>query len=85
MARIKRHWDIDRFRDDVKLSQARRLLVYAALRRGDYLAWDHQPLQRASERYMRNHLDLNVLEANARYPRGRGGAQPAPRENQDES
>ncbi len=32
--------------------------------------WDYQPLQKASERYMRNHMDSNVLEENARYPRG---------------
>ena len=24
----------------------------------------------ASERYMRNHMDLNVLEENKRFPRG---------------
>ncbi|MBN9137634.1 MAG: hypothetical protein J0I92_16555, partial [Phyllobacterium sp.] len=28
------------------------------------------PLQKDSERYMRNHMDLNVLEENARFPRG---------------
>ncbi|MET0171532.1 MAG: hypothetical protein ABW206_03950, partial [Agrobacterium vaccinii] len=25
---------------------------------------------KASERYMRNHMDLNVLEENQRFPRG---------------
>jgi choline-sulfatase len=68
LEQLQTHWDIGRFRDDVRLSQARRLLVYDALRRGEYQSWDYQPLQRASERYMRNHLDLNVLEATARYP-----------------
>ena len=29
-----------------------------------------QPLKLASERYMRNHMDLNVLEENKRFPRG---------------
>ena len=28
------------------------------------------PLQKASERYMRNHMDLNVLEESKRFPRG---------------
>ena len=28
------------------------------------------PLQKASERYMRNHMDLNVLEEAKRFPRG---------------
>jgi len=32
--------------------------------------WDFQPLQQASERYMRNHMDLNVLEESKRFPRG---------------
>ena len=51
-------------------SQARRWVVYEALRNGSYYPWDYQPLQKASERYMRNHMDLNVLEESARFPRG---------------
>ena len=62
-------WDIARFRSDVLRSQAHRLTVYPALRNGSYYPWDYQPLQKASERYMRNHLDLNDLEAAARYPK----------------
>ena len=46
----------------VRESQARRWVVYPALRNGAYYPWDFQPLQKASERYMRNHMDLNVLE-----------------------
>ena len=60
--------DLDRLDAIVRESQARRLVVYEALRRGAHYPWDHQPLQRASERYMRNHLDLNLLEAERRYP-----------------
>ena len=63
-------WDLDRFDADVRASQARRLIVYQALRNGAYYPWDFQPLQKASERYMRNHMDLNVLETNQRFPRG---------------
>ena len=44
--------------------------VYEALRQGGYYPWDWQPLQKASDRYMRNHMDLNVLEETKRYPRG---------------
>ena len=66
---VKTHWDVARFRDEVRQSQAQRLLVYDALRQGQYQSWDYQPQQIASERYMRNHLDLNVLEANSRFPR----------------
>lgn len=63
-------WDLQRYDADVRQSQARRLIVYEALRNGSYFPWDFQPLQKASERYMRNHMDLNVLEENQRYPRG---------------
>ena len=69
-AQAQARWDLDRFDADVRASQARRLVVYEALRRGGYYPWDYQPLQRASERYMRNHMDLNVLEETQRYPKG---------------
>ena len=63
-------WDLEKFDAEVRESQARRWVVYEALRNGDYFPWDYQPLQKASERYMRNHMDLNVVEENARFPRG---------------
>ena len=63
-------WDLARFDADVRQSQARRWVVYEALRNGAYFPWDYQPLRAASERYMRNHMDLNVLEENKRFPRG---------------
>jgi choline-sulfatase len=69
MEKVRARWDMARFDDEVRESQARRLVVYEALRNGAYYPWDFQPLQRASERYMRNHMDLNVLEKNARFPR----------------
>jgi len=63
-------WDLARFDADVRQSQARRWVVYEALRNGAYYPWDFQPLRAASERYMRNHMDLNVLEDSKRFPRG---------------
>jgi choline-sulfatase len=69
-AQIDARWNLDAFDAAVRESQARRLVVYEALRNGAYYPWDYQPLQRASERYMRNHMDLNVLEENQRFPRG---------------
>ncbi len=63
-------WDLAAFDAAVRESQARRLVVYEALRNGVYYPWDHQPLQRASERYMRNHMDLNIVEESQRFPRG---------------
>ncbi|SFQ97180.1 choline-sulfatase [Poseidonocella sedimentorum] len=62
-------WDLAAYDAEVRESQARRLVVYEALRQGGYYPWDYQPLQRASERYMRNHMDLNVLEEQKRFPR----------------
>ena len=64
------HWDLDRFDRDVRQSQARRWVVYEALRDGAYYPWDFQPLKKASERFMRNHMNLNTVEENQRFPRG---------------
>jgi choline-sulfatase len=69
-AQAQARWDLDRFDAEVRQSQARRWVVYEALRNGAYFPWDFQPLQQASERYMRNHMDLNVVEENQRFPRG---------------
>jgi len=69
-AKSQARWDLDRFDAQVRESQARRRVVYEALRNGAYFPWDYQPLQKASERFMRNHMDLNVVEENQRYPRG---------------
>jgi choline-sulfatase len=69
-ARMRSRWDLARFDAEVRASQARRHVVYEALRNGAYYPWDYQPLRRASERYMRNHMDLNVLEESQRFPRG---------------
>tara|TARA_R110002110_G_scaffold77667_2_gene204008 strand:+ start:1954 stop:3462 length:1509 start_codon:yes stop_codon:yes gene_type:complete len=69
-AKADARWNLAAFDADVRQSQARRLVVYEALRMGGYYPWDYQPLRRASEQYMRNHMDLNVLEENKRFPRG---------------
>jgi choline-sulfatase len=69
-AAVAARWDLARLDAEVRDSQARRLVVYEALRNGAYFPWDFQPLRMASERYMRNHMDLNVLEEAQRFPRG---------------
>ena len=69
-AEVAARWNLPAFEAAVRESQARRWIVYPALRNGAYYPWDHQPLARASERYMRNHMDLNVLEEERRFPRG---------------
>lgn len=68
-ALVSDRWDLSAFETAVRESQARRHVTYEALRNGAYYPWDHQPLQKASERYMRNHMDLNVLEHEKRFPR----------------
>ena len=69
-AEVDARWDLDAFDAAVRQSQACRWVVYEALRQGGYYPWDYQPLQQASERFMRNHMDLNQLEGAQRYPRG---------------
>ncbi|MEL7211374.1 MAG: choline-sulfatase [Pseudomonadota bacterium] len=69
-AQADARWDLDAFDAQVRESQARRWVVYEALREGGYYPWDFQPLQKASERYMRNHMDLNDVEEGQRFPRG---------------
>ena len=67
---VAKRWHMAAFDAAVRESQARRWVVYEALRNGSYYPWDFQPLQKASERYMRNHMDLNEVEEKNRFPRG---------------
>jgi len=69
-AKSEARWDLAAFDAAVRESQARRWVVYEALRNGEYYPWDYQPLQKASERYMRNHMNLDNLESDKRFPRG---------------
>ncbi|WP_373050975.1 choline-sulfatase [Thalassovita aquimarina] len=69
-AKSEARWNLDRFDAEVRESQARRWVVYEALRQGGYYPWDYQPLQKASERFMRNYMDLNEVEEGQRFPRG---------------
>ncbi len=70
LEKVRARWDMAAFDAAVRTSQARRWVVYPALRNGTHYPWEFQPLQKASERYMRNHMDLNVLEEQKRFPRG---------------
>ncbi len=69
-AKSAARWDLAAYDAMVRESQARRWVVYEALRNGAYFPWDYQPLQQASERYMRNHMNLDSLEESQRFPRG---------------
>ena len=68
MEEVSAKWDLESIHQEVVASQRRRKLVYRALRQGKYSSWDFQPFEDAAEKYMRNHLDLNVLERTARFP-----------------
>jgi len=61
-------WSLEALDADVRENQRRRILCYQALREGRYTPWDHEPRQDAAERFMRNHLDLNEVEAGSRVP-----------------
>ena len=67
-AELLQHWDKDALHKQVIDSQRRRRLIDRSLSKGRHTPWDFQPYQDASQKYMRNHLDLGVLERTARYP-----------------
>jgi len=67
-AQVHARWNMRRFDSEVRQSQARRWVVYDALRQGTYQPWDYQPEAKASERFMRNHMDLNTVEEKSRFP-----------------
>lgn len=70
-AEIDRHWDHERIHGEVLDSQRARRVVDQALRTGRYVPWDYVPLPDSANQYMRNHLNLNLVEAERRYPRPR--------------
>ncbi|AJK48862.1 choline-sulfatase [Burkholderia plantarii] len=70
-AEVAGRWRLDAIHADVLASQRRRRFHFAATTQGRIASWDWQPFQDASQRYMRNHLELDALEAMARYPRPR--------------
>jgi choline-sulfatase len=67
-AEVGRRWDLEKLNEAVLASQARRRLVYEALRSGAFTSWDFQPQRDASRRYVRNDRDLEELEREARFP-----------------
>jgi choline-sulfatase len=68
-AEITARWDLPRLHAAVLASQRRRHLVTAALKAGKYTPWDFEPRRDASRLYVRNTLDLDDIEAAARFPR----------------
>ena len=68
LAEIRTGWDLDRIERDVLASQRRRRLVAAANAVGVLESWDYQPRRDASSEFVRSHLDLEAIEAAARFP-----------------
>jgi choline-sulfatase len=68
-AEVAKRWDLPALNAEVRASQRRRRLVDAALNQGAIRSWDFQPFRDASTQYMRNSMDLDDLEAMARFPR----------------
>ncbi|MDQ0468746.1 choline-sulfatase [Labrys wisconsinensis] len=68
-AEAARRWDMPALDAAVRESQRRRRLVDAALTTGTLRSWDFQPFVDASRQYMRNSIDLDDLEARARFPK----------------
>jgi choline-sulfatase len=66
--KIMEKWDTKVLREQVVASQHRRPVIDRSMRKGKFASWDFQPFEDASTKYMRNHLDLNVLERKARVP-----------------
>jgi choline-sulfatase len=68
LAEIRKGWNLDRIEREVLASQRRRRLVAAANAIGVLESWDYQPRRDASSEYVRSHLDLEAIEAAARFP-----------------
>ena len=68
-AETSRRWDLPALHDAVLVSQRRRRFHFEATTQGRIQSWDWQPFTDAGQRYMRNHIELDTLEAMARFPR----------------
>lgn len=66
---VAQRWNLPALHQDVLASQRRRRFHYEATTQGRIQSWDWQPFTDASQRYMRNHIELDTLEAMARFPR----------------
>jgi choline-sulfatase len=65
-AEVARRWQPAKLKAAVIASQHARRTVDTAVRKGRHTSWDYQPIEDASGQYMRNHLDLNAVEASRR-------------------
>jgi len=66
---VTAHWDVDVVYQQVLHSQRSRRVVRSAHVAGSHHSWDHEPSSDAANQYMRNHLDLNEVDGERRFPR----------------
>ncbi|KAI1077318.1 choline-sulfatase [Whalleya microplaca] len=67
-AEAKARWDFDAITKQVLLSQRTRRIVWAALNKGKFDAWDYNPDDNGTSKYIRSFLPLDDLERRARFP-----------------
>ena len=67
-AEVAKRWNLAGLEGQVRESQRRRRLVAAALSTGEIRSWDFQPFRDAARQYVRNDMDLDDIERNARFP-----------------
>jgi len=63
---MQAHQNPEVIRQQVIASQQRRKIVFTANMCGTHTPWDYSPKQNSAAQYMRNNLDLNEVESNAR-------------------
>lgn len=61
-------WDFPALHQRVLRSQRQRRFLFRAEARGRLASWDFQPHEDASRQYVRSHLELDAIEAAARFP-----------------
>lgn len=76
LAEISERWNLEQLHNDILKSQSRRQLVASALVMGKLSSWDYQPRRDASREYIRTHLDIEDVEARARFPHVRPFKEP---------
>ncbi|KAI0144591.1 choline-sulfatase [Xylariaceae sp. FL1272] len=67
-AEAKSRWDFDAITKAVFMSQRTRRLVWGALNKGTFDAWDYNPPDNGTNKYIRSFLPLDDLERRARFP-----------------
>jgi len=67
---VMKRWNYDELEQTILASQQRRLFAQEALLQGRWTAWDYQPVDDATRRYVRGAIDpsTTATKARLRYP-----------------